>query len=483
MTDKGTLPRNERKKSAATIQNSEENKKSEKKEEKKSKVLIGEKDNSKRVVKKAPKTPITIIGAPIGLQIEEVSVESQEKFFKTICVDTRLYERLQEAGKNGMIVLEIFNPPDALDSGAGVTHSRLQLFLKPSGEAGPVLFKYNEYLTKDDIIFNGTIPQNQIYETDHPINSILKKSAKEGFSLAAIYQPIRTSGEILFIFQIPYAIYSASRPKLDSVCISLHCAARTGESPQILELTPTLYDLGNQGYRLACAYNPSVSRVRQANNQPSIIHFFFEKEYSSDIERYATSVVRCQMWVTDVAFGVRVTGQYLKDIRRHSDAGWNLVSVIDVADCSVAGLTTVFLIFQAPAKKIIFEEKSEIKKDFQLEVIGANGMRSDSGSISVQSRFKRHMSKLSILKKDNPRRGSSSQGRRLSGGQKKEQPVEKTEIKTETKSRLFNEEGSGPTPSFVYAHNNPELQEQKIKRKEREKERGCSLFSCLGLSE
>jgi hypothetical protein len=67
------------------------------------------------------------VGPPIKVHVEQVSITTKWSLFKTIVVDSVLPEVLNEAGKRGMSVVELFNPPDTLFSELGEAHTQLQV--------------------------------------------------------------------------------------------------------------------------------------------------------------------------------------------------------------------------------------------------------------------------------------------------------------------------------------------------------------------
>jgi hypothetical protein len=99
-------------------------------------------------------------------------------------------------------------------------------------------------------------------------------------------------------------------------------------STEIIDLTPTLNDLGSQGYALAAVLNSHYSRNRQSQGLPSQLVLYFETTVNKENPKLMFTVVKCQITVTNVSFGVKVRGDYVRIVKDYSNAGWTLAALI-----------------------------------------------------------------------------------------------------------------------------------------------------------
>ncbi len=110
-----------------------------------------------------------------------------------------------------------------------------------------------------------------------------------------------------------------------SICV-LYQVRQT--STEIVDLAPTLTDLGVQGHTLASAINTYSARNRQSKGLPSKVTLYFQIASNKPKPIYISTIVKCQITVTNVAFGVKVRGDYIHIITQYSKAGWTLASLI-----------------------------------------------------------------------------------------------------------------------------------------------------------
>lgn len=316
----------------------------EKSKPEKRKRVIGEKSKwISPLASTGRKEKLAPIGPPVNIFVEQVSIATKWTIFETVLLDNALPEVLNEAGRLGMEVSEIFNPPDALHLDSARTHTNVQIFMHMSKTRGPIQFCTKTLVSKDA-------------STQHrEMTDMVARYGAQSYHLAGTYHPpdtrpswdSRSHPTIQLIFQRPFLSPSVIPPAvLYRSCVLDVVANQT--STEIVDLSPTLNSLASQGFSLAAAINPGSARILQAKGVPSQIHFFFEKIQGENSPVLSSTVVKCQMTVTNFAFGTKVKGDYVSVIREYAAAGWTLQALIDIPDCVVSGLSTIFLVFQAP---------------------------------------------------------------------------------------------------------------------------------------
>eukprot|EP00301_Raphidiophrys_heterophryoidea_P001892 c10891_g2_i2.p1 GENE.c10891_g2_i2~~c10891_g2_i2.p1 ORF type:complete len:151 (+),score=40.57 c10891_g2_i2:63-515(+) len=91
--------------------------------------VIGDKQRLRHELRRGGTRGVSVVGPSRKVVVQQVSLESRWSVLGTVnvVVDNTLSAVLQEAGKRGMEVLELFQPPEALYSGFGKTHTQLQM--------------------------------------------------------------------------------------------------------------------------------------------------------------------------------------------------------------------------------------------------------------------------------------------------------------------------------------------------------------------
>jgi len=360
----------------------------------------------------------------------------------------------------------VFNPPDTLYSGFGKNHSQVQVFLIKARYLGPTQFSVQDLQLDCPI-------QHRV--ASHPpalsfplISDTLELFGSKNYMLAGVYDPPSADPNwnresrpqsLQLIFQRPYLCPSPTPLAYSYLTVPLTCTVRHSTT-DIVELTPCLHELGSQGYRLAGSFNPAVSRMRQSKSLQSTIFFYFETIRDvppAHRQKYSVTVVKGQMTVTNVSFGIKVRGQYVRTVREYSKAGWSLATILDIPDSVVAGLTTVYLIFVSPlASSVPFSPITAVPNDLKSPTstrrVRMEGFDDDNESL----RSKRAEHKLTY---DD---GTASA---VSTNSTKSREIElPTCIREQTASRLFRKQGQPPTPAYMYGHQM--LQEKDMEERE-----------------